>query len=161
MAHSHTKDQRKFILTLLAYGYPPEIICAKFRVKWRDTACVADDVHTCDPLIVALNFDEHTIYKAAHKFAEENPELIAPRLNPIKRQIALEIMGTDCYERRAYDQAAKYFEQLAKEQAGAYAPKPTPGKVGGADGEKAEPIAAIVRKVIDPKLPEPVAEPSA
>ena len=123
MANAHTKDQRKWIIERLAYGYTAEVICRKFMIRFADTKCAPDDVYRCDPSIVLLSPEEFEAFTAAVRFADENPEMIAPALDPVRRQISLVLMAEHERDRGAFDAAAKYYEQVAKEQAGAYAPK--------------------------------------
>jgi hypothetical protein len=162
MAHAHTTEQRKFIIERLAYGYTVELICQNFKRRFSDTDCKPDDVYSCDQAIVKLGIDEFMIHVAAVQFACENPEAVAPALNPTRRQLNTILSAEDARERKAYELMAKLYRQVDEAQGlvGGGSNKGGKGAAGGGD-KPAEPVVEIVRRLVRPPAVPSPAEPTA
>lgn len=158
MANRHTRQQQEFIVRKLAALEPPREIVRNFMAVFTDTKCDENDVRRLDPSNVALPFDLFTIFSAERERIRNDPNS-APFADKKLRLVAL---SRDVEAYRSNNQPAEarsVMRQIAEEQ-GAIGGKGAAAKGGTvAAPSDGKPVAEIVRKIIDPKAPEPAAEP--
>jgi hypothetical protein len=147
---THTREQFAWIVTQRATYVSPEAIVVEFAKRWKDTACELADV---------ARADRDALPEDWQKFFDEQREafLNSPTADKRVRIAELNRMFVVARDRNAIQTAAELLEQIAKEEAGAYAPKGVPGKVAPAADGSDEPIEEIRVTYVDPKAPEPVA----
>ena len=147
---THTREQFAWIVAQRATYVQPETICAEFVRRWKDTACNLEDVARAAREVLPEDWQ---------KFFDEQRQafLDAPTADKRVRIAELNRMFVVARDRLAYGQAAEFLEQIAKEEAGAYAPKGVAGKPPVAADGTDVPVEEIRVTYVDPKAPEPVA----
>lgn len=148
MPTSFTREQFAWIVSQRATYVTPDAIVSEFTRRWKDTACTLEDV--------ALT-ERAKLPEAWRTFfdAEREAFMNAPTADKRVRIAELNRMFVTARDRNALGTAAELLEQIAKEQADAYAPKGAAGKVPAAADGTDEPVEEIRVTIVDPKAPEP------
>lgn len=144
MATAFTREQFVYIVSERATYVSPETIVLNFPRRWKDTACTLDDVARADR-------DKLPAEWQAFFDSEREAFLNAPTADKRHRVAELHRMFISARDRNAVAIAAELLEQIAKEQADAYAPKGL-GKVPAAL-DPAEQVEEIRVTYIDPPAP--------
>lgn len=123
--NAHTAEQRAFIIWSLANCVQPETIVDNFNRRWKtEPPCGIGDIAVCDPRRLA---GEDLVYFNV----ERENFLQAPTADKRVRMALLNRVIIDMESRGAYradpSGLVKLMELQAKEDAGFFAPKVTPG----------------------------------
>lgn len=149
MANDHTLEQKEFIVRKLASFETPRAIVIDFAAIFPRAKCDENDVRRLDPTTGAvLAPDLYMLFIQTREavmldpksapFADQNARLIA-----LSKQVSFYISNNQLAEARTA------MRQIAEEK-GVLGAK---GKVALVD-EKDDPIASIVRTIVDPKKVE-------
>lgn len=149
----HTRAQREFIVRRLAAFETTKDIAVSFSIMFPDTACTENDVRACDPRIVILDPELHSLFKQ-----ERERILIDPSLVPFAEQRARLIVLNRQAERYENNnqpaEARAVFRQIA-EELGIVPSKGSGGRFSNDDKTPRE-ILEIIETIIDPVQPESV-----
>lgn len=142
-----TREQFAWIVGQRATYVLPTTIVLEYRREFKDAPPITlADVALAERNKLPPDWQEHFD-------AERENFLNAPTADKRVRIAELDKMFKEARDRKAVTIAADLLEQIAKEQADAYAPKGNSGK-SDVPGDIPE-IIAITRTVIDPAAPVP------
>jgi hypothetical protein len=146
MATAFTREQFAYIVSERATYVSPEAIVLNFPRRWKDTACTLEDIGRAER-------DKLPAEWQAFFDSEREAFLNAPTADKRHRVAELHRMFISARDRNALAIAAELLEQIAKEQADAYAPKGAPGKGSATSLDAAEQVEEIRVTYVDPKAP--------
>jgi hypothetical protein len=148
---THTREQFAWIVSQRATYVSPDAIVAEFVRRWKDTACSLEDVARSEREVLPEDWQ---------KFFDEQREafLNSPTADKRVRIAELNRMFVVARDRGAVQTAAELLEQIAKEEAGAYAPKGMATGKGGSDNETPEFKAVEVRRSVVHPAPQSATE---
>lgn len=152
MANKHTIEQQKFIVRKLAAFEPPRSIVLDFMAVFTDK-CDENDVRRLDPANGALPFELFTLFNTTRSTVLANPDSAEFAI----QQARLIALSADVKFYRGNNQLPEsraVLRQIA-EELGAVGGKGAAPKGGTTDSKPGEAVTEIVRKVVDPKAPEP------
>lgn len=158
MANKHTSKQQEFIVRKLAALEPHREIVRNFMAVFTDTKCDENDVRRLDPSNVVLSPELFIIFNAERERIKADPNS-APFADQKLRLIAL---SRDVEAYRSNNQPAEarsVMRQIAEEQGAIGQKGAAKGGAVPIDQAGGKPVAEIIRKIVDPKAPEAVAEP--
>ena len=149
MANVLTIEQKEFIVRKLAAFEGPRAIVIDFVAVFPDVKCDENDVRRLDPTAGAvLPPDLYMLFMQTREAAMLDPKS-APFAEQAARLIALSKQASFYISNNQLGEARAVLRQIAEEK-GVLGAK---GKVAPVD-EKDDPIASIIRTIVDPKKVE-------
>jgi hypothetical protein len=137
-----TRDQYAFIVSQRATFITPDAIVAAFPRRFNGEKITLDDVAGCERDKLPPDWIAYADAELA-KFLDAPTAKLEVRVAELNRMYVKERdRGAPC---------AQYLEQIAKEMAGAYAPKGAVSTKPGSD--KPREITEIIETIIDPAAP--------